>query len=318
MTSIKFISLFAVCAFADQSPFDGINCGNEAGSPTEKCAEGLEWVYQDPTNPTTSLKKCCQEGLKSTFDDCKCLPCAIPCDSTASAQQKALEGFKALNFTDAAAKAASETYICADSIFWDGTYGANVNPVFKCCVNVGDDHKCNCPPKDDTKKCYSKWSNPDLYLCNFGKSTSGEYCCRDSSNACKSNQGTVEGFTDWAGCWGSSQQECESKSQQTRPNPDNKDLTQTSGCVWDESPIQKYCGLEVQDDTQCQDARPNFVDNNCGLGAVSDTEWFVNGNGASQDLKFAAVQVIQGATGYCGSHWLPADAKQLSEQTMLV
>lgn len=76
--------------------------------------------------------------------------------------------------------------------------------------------------------------------------------------------------------------------------------------------------VEVQADTQCQDARPNFVDNNCGLGAVSDTEWFVNGNGASQDLKFAAVQVIQGATGYCGSHWLPADAKQLSEQTMLV
>merc|ERR1719506_338335 len=125
MISIQFISLFAVCAFADQSPFDGINCGNEAAGPTDKCAEGLEWVYQDPTNPN-SLKKCCQEGLKSTFDDCKCLPCALTCDSTMSAQKKAYEGYKALNFTDTAAKAASETYICAVSIFWDGTYGANV------------------------------------------------------------------------------------------------------------------------------------------------------------------------------------------------
>jgi len=238
------------------------------------------------------------------------------------AQQQAYKEYKALNFTDAEAKAASDTYICADSTFWPVNIPTNVEPVFKCCENVQGDHKCNCPPKDDTKQCYSKWSNPWLYNCNFGTSTkTGEKCCLDSQGKeCIPDQGAVEGWTDWAGCYGSSEAECNEKASQTREVDDH---TQTSGCVYDVNPTQKYCGLEVQDDTQCQDARPNFIDNNCGLGAVSDTEWFVNRRldaNEGKGLQFAGLQAVQGAVGYCGSYWLehPVTAQPKSEQLVLV
>jgi hypothetical protein len=262
---------------------------------------GLEKVYDADGKDA----KCCQSGLGSTYDDCKCLPCGMTCDSTLSAQQQAFEQYKALNYTEADARAAAETYICADSIFWPIDIPTNVEPVFKCCESVTDDHKCNCPPKDDTKKCYSKWSNPSLYLCDFGKSASGEYCCLENGE-CKPDEGSVEGYTDWAGCWGSSQDECEEKASKTRKVDG---ISQTSGCVFDVTPTQKYCGLEVTGDDQCQDARPNFIDNNCGLSAVSDTEWFVNRrldakDGPGKKLQFLAMQAIKGPTLYCGTYWL--------------
>jgi hypothetical protein len=242
----------------------------------------------------------------------------MTCDSTLSAQQQAFEQYRAMNYSEPDAKAAAETYICVDSIFWPINIPTNVKPVFKCCQKVQGDHKCECPPKDDTKKCYSKWSNPSLYLCDFGKSASGEYFCLENG-VCRPDQGSVEGFTDWAGCWGSSQDDCEEKASKTRQVDGH---TQTSGCVFDVNPTQKYCGLEVTDDTQCQDARPMNQDNNCGLGAVSDTEWFVNRRLDEKDgkgLEFSAAQAIKGAASYCGSWWLdhPVTTTTTTKPTVL-
>jgi hypothetical protein len=320
MISFQFASFFTVCALADQSPWEGISCGTFSGSPTQTCQYGLEKIHRDPNDPTSGFK-CCQKGLGSTYDDCKCLPCADlkPCDSTQSARQNAYDQYKAMNFSDADAQAASETYICVWNSWWPIKIPEDVKPVFKCCESVEGDHKCKCPPKDDTKKCYSKWANPDLEDCDFGKSESGEYCCLENG-VCKgfTPQGDLinnEGFTDWAGCWGSSQEDCESKAQQTRILPNEQRYTQQSGCVYDVSPIQKYCGLTVENESQCQDARPKNFSNNCGLGAISDTEWFVNSRANAKEgerLEFAAIQAVKLSNPYCGSWWIdhPVTGKQ--------
>jgi len=281
----------------------------------DQCQFGLEWFFEEEGNPN-SKRKCCQAGLDSSFNDCKCLPCDFNCTSTIDAQTQAAAAYKQLGYSEEEAEAASKTYLCGDSIFWTNYIPPNVEPVFKCCESLTADHTCNCPPKDDTKKCYSTWSNPDMYECDFGESSSGELCCRDKSGACRDEAGTVEGWTDWAKCWESSEDDCNAKASKTRDGPQGP---QTSGCVYDKMPTQKYCGITVTSDTQCQDARPNNIDNNVGLTAVSDTEWFVNSAGESRQLRrasedcigchgdkleFSAMQAIRGATGYCGSFWL--------------
>merc|ERR1719352_2145207 len=118
MISFSFASIFAMSAFADHMNWDGIACGDNEGMG-KQCQYGLEWVYEFPEEKK-GIKKCCQKGFKSTIDDCKCLPCANlkPCDSTAGAQQDAYEQYKAMNFSDQDAKAASETYMCAWNPYW--------------------------------------------------------------------------------------------------------------------------------------------------------------------------------------------------------
>jgi hypothetical protein len=80
-------------------------------------------------------------------------------------------------------------------------------------------------------------------------------------------------------------------------------------------PTQKYCGNTVTSSLECQDPRPYYNDNNCGLGAVSDAEWFVN-NSPEPTLQFKALQAIAGPTGYCGSYWL--ESRRLSEGHVFV
>merc|ERR1719359_322798 len=179
MISFQFASLFTMCALADQSPWEGVQCQGIAG-PNQECQYGLEKIPEDPNNPNNG-GICCQKGLGSTYDNCKCLPCLDmkPCDTTQSAQEHAYHDYKRMGFSDEDAKEASDTYICAWNPLWDksGASGQTkedkpkseeVKPIFKCCQSLEHDHKCKCPPKDDTKKCYSKWSNRDLMDCTWG------------------------------------------------------------------------------------------------------------------------------------------------------
>merc|ERR1712137_1043342 len=119
---------------------------------------------------------------------------------TQTAQENAYHDYKRMGFSDADSKVASETYICAWNAWWGKSGGFSpseetksqsektkseseetdlqsrdaepqseeVKPIFKCCQSLEGDHKCKCPPKDDTKKCYSKWSNRDLMDCTWG------------------------------------------------------------------------------------------------------------------------------------------------------
>jgi hypothetical protein len=321
MISIQSVSLFALYALAEQ-PWTGTGCGVTGGG--DVCQYGLEFVYNPNPHDGTGEKKCCLKGQGSTWDDCKCLPCNIVCDSTQDAQQQAYEKYKAMIFKDIDAKAASESYICT----WDAQWPMesqpdDVKPVFKCCASVDANHECACDiPKDadTTKKCYSKWANPDVVECDFGQAETGEYCCLEKGK-CKSGETNIEGFTDWGKCWGSSQEECEEKAKLSRPDPfDPKHWEQHSGCVFDVLPKQKLCGKIVDmsakfPEQECQDARQNHYDNNVGLSAVADTEWMTNrrlrGNGDSK-LQFAGYQAMKGPQPYCGLWWIDHPVTQKS------
>jgi hypothetical protein len=319
-----------MCALADQSPWEGVQCQGIVGG-NEECQYGLEKILKDPKDPSIG-GICCQKSLGSTYDDCKCLPCLDmkPCDTTQTAQENAYHDYKRLGFSDADATAASQTYICAWNAWWDksGGFGKKteekksqeeekkpqseeVKPIFKCCQSLEGDHKCKCPPAEDptiTKRCYSKWSNRDLIDCRFGLAWHGDdwgkLCCvNEQTGKCKGvtvdgDLTNVEGFEDWAKCDGAAKDSCLEKAQYTR---EAYGYHQTSGCVWDVMPMQKYCGREVESEKQCQDQRPLSYQNNCGLSAMSDTEWFVNG---TDQVQFAAIQAIKLSNAYCGEWWI--------------